>query len=73
MRTGLRFGFDYRSVLSFSPPDEKNFYHYQERRVMNRPENAYHKSELSFFGVFQERELIAESEAAGVVSRRPFR
>ena len=73
MRTGLRFGFDYRSVLSFSPPDEKNFYHYQERRVMNRPLDADHKRELSFFGVFQGRELIANSENAGVVSRRPFR
>ena len=52
MRTGLRFGFDYRSVLSFSPPDEKNFYHYQERRVMNLPLDADHKRELSFFGVF---------------------
>ena len=73
MRTGLRFDFDYRSVLSFSPPDEKNFYHYQERSVMNRPEYADHKRELSFFGVFQRRELIVESEAAGVTLRLPFR
>ena len=40
---------------------------------MNRPEYADHKRELSFFSVFQRRELIAESETAGVVSRRPFR
>ena len=73
MRTGLRFGFDYRSVLSFSLPDEKNFYHYQERRVMNLPLDADHKRELSFFSVFQRRELIAESEAAGITSRRTFR
>ena len=73
MRTGLRFGFDYRSVLSFSPPDEKNFYHYQERRVMNRPLDADHKRELSFFGVFQRRELVAESGTAGVTLRLPFR
>ena len=73
MRTGLRFGFDYRSVLSFSPLDEKNFYHYQERRVMNLPLDADHKRELSFFGVFQRRELIAEPETAGITSRRPFR
>ena len=40
---------------------------------MNRPLSADHKRELSFFGVFQRRELIAESETAGITSRRPFR
>ena len=40
---------------------------------MNRLEYADHKRELSFFGVFQRRELVAESETAGITLRLPFR